>query len=200
MLKSKIADDGDDEQSAYLDHINNSGHVLLDMVNDILEITHAQAGKLTLAKEPISLCALVDEVVVECQSIRSGGMAMIENAVPEDFPLLHADRARVARMLTHLVRNALCFTPVEGSIRVEATFDADECHVAVTDTGCGIPENRLADLQEPFVQVSTDWQNHGEDAGLGLTYVKILAQWHGGMFHLDSVVGRGTSAVLTLPT
>ena len=95
---------------------------------------------------------------------------------------------------------ALRFTPVEGNIRVDASFDADGLRLVVTDTGCGIPENRLADLQEPFVQISTDWQNHSEGAGLGLTYVRNMARCHGGGFDLESVVDQGTTAILTLPT
>lgn len=199
LLKAKLSGKESAETDEYLDQIGASGTILLEMVNDILEITHAQAGTLALAKGHTALPGLVETVVVACRQRFPEDAAAIENAIPSTFPALEADPKRLARILTHLITNAQRFTPKDGAIRIGATSGTGGVEITITDTGCGIPADRLADLQEPFVQLSTDWQTHSAGAGLGLTYVKTIAECHGGAFRLESVAGEGTSAMLWLP-
>lgn len=196
LLKNKLANSPDGE---YADHIYDSGHALLAMVNDILEITHAQAGKLNLVPEAVALPALVGQVVERCCAAKSGAAARVEIMVPDTCPIIQADPATLGRVVMHLVDNALRFTPKDGKIRVEVAFDEKEICLMVGDTGCGIPEDRLADLQGAFVQLASDWRNHSEGTGLGLTYVRTMVQKFGGVFTLDSVAGEGTTAKLTFP-
>lgn len=196
LLKSQVtnADHGE-----YLTHINAGGHSLLAMVNDILEITHAQAGNLKLVTEPVNLSSLIDGVAADCREKQPGDAAMIVNAVPDTLAGVTADPSRLGRMLFHLITNALRFTPADGTIRIDAAVSQQVVRVSMTDTGCGIPADKLEALQQPFIEVSGDWETHSVGAGLGLTYVKNMAACHGGTFELESAEGEGTTAIITLP-
>lgn len=187
-----------DKYGAYLGHIKDSGNALLDMINDILEITHAQAGKLKLVEEPLLLRNLVEQVVDLCVDRATGEVPDIENNVPDTLPQIYADPVRLGRMVFHLVSNAIRFTPSQGTIRIDAASGNDGLSLRISDTGCGIPEGRLLDLQKPFAQLSDDWSHHGEGAGLGLTYVRQMAERLGGEFILESIVEKGTTATVRL--
>lgn len=199
LIGQKMGDTDKVEYGTYLDHINDSGNALLNMVNDILEITHAQAGRLRLVEEPLLLRNLVDQTIAQCTDAMDGETASVENTIPASLPQLRADPVRLGRMVFHLISNALRFTPPEGKIRVDAAIGDDGLCIQVVDTGCGIPEDRLSDLQQPFTQLSTDWTHHSEGAGLGLTYVRQIAQRLGGAFAIESKVGKGTTATVRLP-
>ena len=187
-----------DKYGAYLGHIKDSGDALLDMINDILEITHAQAGKLRLVEEPLLLRSLVEEVVEQCVSNGADDIPNIQNDVPDNLPQIYSDPLRLGRMVFHLMSNAIRFTPTEGTIRIDAASGNDGLSLRISDTGCGIPEDRLLDLQQPFAQLSNDWSHHGEGAGLGLTYVRQMAERLGGEFILESIVEKGTTATVRL--
>jgi signal transduction histidine kinase len=184
----------------YIGHINDSGNALLDMINDILEITHVQAGKLKLVEEPLLLRSLVDISVEQCLARVDGNSPEITNAVPESLPQIYTDPVRLGRMVFHLISNSIRFTPAGGKIRIEAVVDDDGLHLTVSDTGCGIPEDRLLDLQQPFSQLSNDWTHHGAGAGLGLTYVRQMAERLGGEISLESIVDEGTTVTVRLPS
>lgn len=199
LIKQQMGAGEADAYGAYLDHINDSGNALLDMVNDILEITHAQAGKLKLVEEPLLLSNLVEQVIEQSAKKAAGPIPAIENAVSNTLPQIYADPVRLGRMIFHLLSNAVRFTPADGTIRIDAAFGDDGLCIRIVDTGCGIPENKLVDLQQPFAQLSTDWTHHSEGAGLGLTYVRQMAERLGGAFILESGVGEGTTAMIRLP-
>lgn len=182
----------------YLDHINDSGTALLDMINDILEITHAQAGKLKLVEEPLLLRNLVEQVVEQCVNNRADDIPNIQNDVPDNLPQINSDPVRLGRMVFHLVSNAIRFTPAEGTIRIDADSIDDGLNLRIIDTGCGIPEDRVLDLQKPFAQLSNDWSHHSEGAGLGLAYVRQMAERLSGELILESVVDEGTTATVRL--
>ncbi|MBT5049543.1 MAG: HAMP domain-containing histidine kinase [Rhodospirillaceae bacterium] len=199
LIKHKMGDDPDGEYSTYLGHINDSGNALLDMINDILDITHAQAGRLEPADEPVLLRDLAEQIIERCVHKAGGDIAAVQNDVPGSLPEIRIDPVRLGRMIFHLITNAIRFTPPDGHIRIHADLGDDGFRVGITDTGCGIPEDRLADLQQPFAQLSTDWTHHSEGAGLGLAYVRQMAQRLGGTFVLESAAGKGTTAMVTLP-
>lgn len=199
LLKAKIGGSEGGEVDEYLGHITASGQGLLEMVNDILEITHAQAGTLALTTGQVSLPAFVETVIADCRRRRDEETANVENTIQDTLPVVEVDAKRLGRMLSHLVANALRFTPADGTIRVSAVAGPGGVEIQVTDSGCGIPAGRLIELHQPFSQMSTDWQTHSEGAGLGLAYVKTLAEFVGGDFRLESIVGEGTTAVVTIP-
>jgi signal transduction histidine kinase len=198
LLKT-IANTGGAARGDYLDAIIESGHKLLDLVNDILDVTHAYGGRLNLVEQPVMLREIVDRVIGATGAEPGKQLPRIENAVPDFLPELVADRDRVMRALTHLLANAVRFTPPEGGVTVDAAETGDGLRLRVIDTGAGIEPERLAQIQRPFAQASTDWQHHATGAGLGVTYARTIARLHGGTFAIESRPGAGTRAILTFP-
>jgi signal transduction histidine kinase len=198
LLKT-IVNTGGAARGDYLDAIIESSHKLLDLVNDILDVTHAYGGRLKLVERALSLHDVVERVLAACRNEPEKPMPRIENAVPESLPELVADRDRVMRALTHLVANAVRFTSTEGTVTVDAAETRYGLRLRVIDTGAGITSERLAQIQRPFAQAPEDWQHHSAGAGLGLTYAKTIARLHGGEFAIESTAGEGTRAILTFP-
>jgi signal transduction histidine kinase len=198
LLKT-IANTGGAARGDYLDAIIDSGHKLLDLVNDILDVTHAYGGRLTLVEQPVPLRETVDRVIAAIHPEAEEKLPRIENAVPGSLPELVADRDRVMRALTHLVGNAVRFTPPGGRVTVDAAETRDGLCLRVIDTGAGIEPERLAQIQRPFAQASEDWQHHAAGAGLGLTYARTIARLHGGTFAIESAPGAGTRAIMAFP-
>lgn len=196
LLKLTSATPG---QQEYLDHIGDSGRNLLGLVNDILDVTHAHAGELTLERGIFHLRALVENAAFSGGNITGDETAEIKNAVPEDLPGIVGDEARLGRALGHLLSNAVHATPAEGAITVSAVVGDEGLRISVRDTGAGIPPEKFAQLMQLFSTGDVNWQNHSEGAGLGLTYARAIAQLHGGGFEIDSEPGAGTVATIRLP-
>lgn len=187
-------------QAEYVTHIGDSGRQLLCLINDILDITHAHAGELTLAEVTCDLRRLVQGAVLQAEKARAGDRASIENAVPEDLPKYHVDTTRLGRAIEHLLANALAATPADGGVSVFAESDDQGLCLRIRDTGSGIPADRFAQMMQPFSTGDVNWQNHSEGAGLGLTYARVMAQLHGGRFEMESTEGVGTCVTLRLPS
>mgnify|MGYP003626328065 CR=1 FL=1 len=187
-------------QAEYVTHIGDSGRQLLSLINDILDITHAHAGELTLAEVTCDLHGLVQGAVRQAVQGRTTGSASVENAVPEDLPQFHVDTTRLGRAIEHLLANALAATPTDGSVSVFAEPDEEGICLCIRDTGSGIPADKFAQMMQPFSTGDVNWQNHSEGTGLGLTYARVVAQLHGGRFEMESTVGVGTCVSVWLPS
>lgn len=186
-------------QAEYLTHIGDSGRQLLTLINDILDITHAHVGELTLAETECDLRALVEGVIGRVAQATDIKGAAVENVIRDDLPEIFADPTRLGRAFEHLLTNALTATPADGSVTISAEINGDCLRICIRDTGSGIPADKFAQLMQPFSTGDVNWQNHSEGAGLGLTYARVVAQLHGGKFEMDSEPGVGTSVSVSLP-
>lgn len=185
-----------DEQRLYVDTIRNSGEALLVIINDVLDYSKIEAEKLTLHPEPFDLERCIHEVVMLLQpSARDKGIDMLVDYdlfLPTRFV---GDRGRVRQVLTNLVGNAVKFTP-QGHvlIRVTGVPQPEGCaiHVAVEDTGIGIPADKLDHVFGEFNQVEDDRNRQFEGTGLGLAISRRLVELMGGAVWVDSEEGRGS--------
>ena len=190
---------GDERYREYARDILASGHHLLDMINDILDMAKIEAGKMTVDLRPIDLIDPVDAAVrmirrkAEEKGIR---LTLVTN---EDVPPVAADHRAIRQMILNLVSNAIKFTDQGGEIRVSIDRKDEEVRVAVKDNGIGIPEDALPRLAEPFEQVSDTRDRNYDGTGLGLALTKSFAEMHGGRLTIASEQGRGTQVSFYLP-
>jgi two-component system cell cycle sensor histidine kinase PleC len=183
----------------YARDILTSGRHLLDLVNDVLDLSKIEAGKMVLREQPIELAVLVTRVLrlVE-ESARSKGLTL-ETVLAPDLPGLHADPRAVTQMLLNLLSNAIKFTLSGGSVRIAIRQEDGAMIIEVRDTGIGIsPENILRCL-EPFDQIDNVLTRRFEGSGLGLAITKALIEMHEGMLRLESRIGVGTTVSLIFP-
>ncbi|MBY0431719.1 MAG: two-component sensor histidine kinase, partial [Rhodospirillales bacterium] len=191
---------GNPRYREYLGHIHHSGHHLLDLINDILDLSKVEAGKVELEYLPIDVAVLVEGCLTMLGE-RASAVGLTLSARIEDEPLiLWGDERRLRQVLINLLSNAIKFTPEGGSVTVHAAA-RPEGMVALTvaDSGIGIAAEDIAKVLEPFGQVESAQSRKHQGTGLGLPLARNLVQLHGGTFHLSSQPGEGTTIVLTLP-
>ncbi len=191
----------DPEQKTYVDAVRASGKALLGLIDGILDFSRIEAGRLDLAAEPFDAAA-VAEGVVELLAPRAQdkGLEIALDVAAEVPPSLIGDADRFRQILLNLAGNAIKFTE-RGGVGVALAFGRDGLAVTVTDTGPGIPEERLPRLFEEFEQGDEKGANRHEGTGLGLAITRRLATRMGGRVEAQSRVGMGSTfrALLPLP-
>jgi signal transduction histidine kinase len=191
----------EEKQHDYVRNIEASGQRLLTLINNILDFTHIEAGKLNLS---IDDAPLLQVCQASLQTVRPQAEAKniaIEEAIDPAITSVQADQRRMQQMLTMLLDNAIKFTPQGGQAGLTVTGDREQgiVHLVVWDTGIGISPEDQARLFLPFVQVDGRLARNYEGAGLGLALAARLAELHGGSISVESEVGKGSRFVVTLP-
>ena len=188
-----------DKYPEYAHDIKTSGELLLALVNDILDLSAIEAGKKSLSKETVSL----PEVVRECFPIieeraKSYGVTLVMD-IPEDLPQLFADKMATKQILLNLLTNAVKFTPEGGVVTLRASAMNAHHIIEVSDTGTGIPVDKLETITAPFVRGQMDPHKTQEGTGLGLTIVKSLVDLHDGELEITSSLDEGTTVNVMFP-
>jgi CheY-like chemotaxis protein len=190
-------------QQTDLTAIYNSGQHLLGLINDILDLSKIEAGKMELAFEEVNVTDVISSVMSTVSGlIKDKPIRLVKN-VPEDIPHAYADPIRVRQVLLNLFSNAAKFTD-DGDITVNVQMQTSsagkpEIRISVTDTGPGIAEKDQNKLFQPFSQVDDLPTRKTGGSGLGLSISQRLIQMHGGQIGLDSDIGRGSTFYFTLP-
>jgi cell cycle sensor histidine kinase DivJ len=179
--------------------IHESGEHLLNVVNEILDMSKIEAGSFTIVKEPFDVAALVTSVCELMRHTAEQKSLMLKVHVTPNIPELTADKRACKQMLLNVISNAIKFTKENGWVQVSAFVDGDNLVFAVSDNGIGIADQDLPRLGTPFVQASSSYDLSHEGAGLGLSVVKGLARLHGGSLELSSTLGSGTLVRMVLP-
>ncbi len=193
---------GDRRYHGYARDILGSGQHLLALINDILDMSKIEAGKMTLRFEPLLISEVVQDAV---RLVRNRAeTAGLELSVRlEDLPEVEADYRAIKQVLLNLLSNAVKFTPRGGRILVEAEARpdplGDRVRITVHDTGIGISADDLERLARPFEQIESQHAKTTQGSGLGLALSKSLVEMHGGLIDLKSAPGAGTSASFSLP-
>jgi signal transduction histidine kinase len=184
----------------YARDIHQSASHLLQIINDILDLSKVEAGKIELDERAIDLHALVT-ASLRLISERAGEAGVrISNEVAPDLPGLFADERLLKQILINLLSNSIKFTPSGGTIKVQAWREANGVMaLAVVDSGIGIAEDDLPKVMEPFRQADAALSRKYEGTGLGLPLVKSFIELHRGVFELKSKVGAGTTALSRFP-
>lgn len=201
MHKQLFGPIGQQRYMEYALDIHQSGQHLLNLINDMLDLSRIEAGKYEIHEEWIDARELFDWVLnmTEPQIIATG--VEVSDFIAEDFPYFFADLRAMRQIMLNLLSNALKFTPRGKTARLSAYQDKDNGGIIleVADTGEGIPEKLLTKITEPFVQAGNVDTRRGTGTGLGLSITKLLAELHGGRLHLASVEHEGTTATICLP-
>ena len=188
---------GHDKYGEYARDIHRSGSHLLDVINDILDMSKIEAGGVPLESVPVDL----DDVTADAIRVVSGGADAKEIAICrrlEGEPTLAGDRRAVKQILINLLSIAVKFTPTGGSVSLVARGGANGVTLTIRDTGIGIPPDMIQRLGRPFVQVVNQYSKNHQGSGLGLAISRSLAELHGGSLTLDSTVGAGTTVTVVL--
>jgi cell cycle sensor histidine kinase DivJ len=190
---------GEGRYREYARLIYESGEHLLNVVNDILDMSKIEAGKFQIVREPFDVAALINSC---CDLMRhtaeQNSLSLYVDVAP-GIPELAADNRACKQMLLNVIANAIKFTEAGGWVRVSAQVEDGYVVFAVADNGIGIAEKDLPKLGRPFVQVNNSYDRNHEGTGLGLSVVKGLARLHGGSLELTSKLGEGTTATIALP-
>jgi signal transduction histidine kinase len=176
-----------------------SADALLDMVNDLLEMTHIQAGRLELAPVPMDFPEVVQHVAGRLGARAHDKALKFTLDLPPDLPLVQADDLRVEQALQHLIGNAIKFTPARGAITVRAYASDDRLVCEVEDTGAGIAPEQMPKLFQRFTQLDMSATRAAGGTGLGLSLAKALVEAQGGTIGVRSQPGQGSVFWFTLP-
>ena len=184
----------------YVDDIHESGLHLLDLIDDLLDLSKIEAGKFELQDEVIDLSVLIPAVIHKIEPDRSKKHLALDVEIATDLPRLMADQRAVERILLNLLSNAVKFTPPGGQLRVRAfALDGDIC-LAVEDSGIGIEAADLEKVLSPFGRAEQPMVRTQKGTGLGLPIVRSLIEMHGGRLILHSTPGQGTVVTAHFPT
>ncbi|NTU82286.1 MAG: response regulator [Chloroflexales bacterium] len=190
-----------ESQSAALLMIEESGHHLLDLINDVLDVSKIEAGHVVLDLNLVPIATICEASLrlVSQQALKK--QLRLTKRLDPAITKIRADGRRLKQILVNLLSNAVKFTPSGGEIGLEVTGDHERGTACFTvwDTGIGIAAADLARLFQPFVQVDSSLARAHEGTGLGLTLVSRLARLHGGSIDVASVVGQGSRFSITLP-
>jgi signal transduction histidine kinase len=200
MLHAVMGQIDNERYRSYVADIHSSGTHLLEIIDDILDLSKAEAGKLELSEDIFDLQKVVRWVaaLIGTRAQKAGLTAAFRFS--EDLPLLRADERKTKQVLLNLISNALKFTPPGGTIEILGRFD-DEIglRITVADNGIGIASGDLERVLQPFEQVDHSLSRHYHGTGLGLPLVKAFMERHGGTLELHSRLGVGTRAEIVFP-
>ncbi len=197
LLSEQTAGFLNSKQQRFVGHIQQGARHLLALINDILDLSKVEAGRMQLQRENVDVGGVVAEVLT---SIRSAALAkhiQVQSSVGPGV-LAHADRIRFRQILLNLLSNAVKFTPDGGKVSVEAICRRRIVTLSVSDTGIGIPPEEQESIFDAFHQVGISTRGVKEGTGLGLAITKRLVEEHGGRIWVESTPGKGTRLTFTV--
>ena len=186
-------------QAQALHTVQESGKHLLAVINDILDLSKIEAGRIVLVREPVTVepvCISATRIVKEAAKRKN--IALATSVEPADLEV-PGDARRLKQVLVNLLSNAVKFTPSGGSVGLAASRAGELVRLVVSDTGIGIAPEDLPRLFQPFVQLDSRLSREHEGTGLGLALVRRLVDLHGGRVSVDSTPGEGTKVTVELP-
>jgi len=178
--------------------VREGGSHLLELINDVLDISKIEAGQLQVTMEPFDLSGLIDKTIQKLQPLVNKNKIRFEVEVAPNIAEITSDNKRVDQILLNLLGNAIKFTK-KGSILVECLLRDSEVLVRITDTGTGIREKDMDFLFKPFRQIDTNTNRQHEGTGLRLSICKRLVDLLGGQISAKSEWGKGSVFSFTLP-
>ena len=191
-----------EKRGRFLTIINDETDRLARLINDILDLTKIEAGKLSWHITRVSLPEVITTSVTNMRSLADNKSLAIRQNVPDSLPWLYGDRDRLLQVITNILSNAIKFTPDGGKISIEASSQEDprrQIIVHIVDTGVGIPHKHLDSIFEKFRRAGDALTNTFEGTGLGLAITKQIVEYHGGRIWAESALGSGTTFSFTLP-
>jgi signal transduction histidine kinase len=199
VLLERMFGEVNPKQEEYLNDILSSGKHLLSLINDILDLSKIEAGRMELEAQPFDLPAALDNALTLIRERAARHSIGLEVHVDPWIGEVVADERKVKQVLLNLLSNAVKFTGEGGKITMSAALNGDAVAVSVADTGIGIAAEDREAVFEEFRQVGTDYARKREGTGLGLALARRLVELHGGTLALESEVGKGSTFTFTIP-
>jgi signal transduction histidine kinase len=188
-----------DKQTHYLSRILLNAERLTRILNEVLDLSKIEAGKMELLRRSMSLHEIFTDLLEGFQPLAQLKSISMEVTPTEGMPTVHADRDKLYEVLANLLDNAIKFTPTGGRVQIGAQIlDSRYIKVGVSDTGCGISEEHLLKIFDKFYRVQSS-SEHVAGAGLGLAITRGLVELHGGTIAVESASGKGSHFYFTLP-
>jgi two-component system, cell cycle sensor histidine kinase PleC len=182
----------------YVADIRRSGQFLLDVINDILDMSKIEAGRTDLELEQVDVKAVIDDAVRLVGPRAAESHVEVHVTCPSGL-LLQADKRALKQVLLNLMSNAVKFTPEGGNVSIDTRVGDGQLMLDIVDTGIGIPQRDIEKLGRPFEQVENQFTKSKGGSGLGLAISKSLVELHGGSLHIASVLNKGTTVTVSLP-
>ncbi|MDK2947219.1 PAS domain S-box-containing protein [Methanolobus vulcani] len=187
------------EQEKYLQIIYNSGKSLLNLVNQVLDLSEIECGSLEFKPELITIKNVIEDVQKRAKFLSSKKNISIDSSIEENIPIIKADFNKFRGIIFNLVENAIKFTPEDGRVNIIVRKKDNSLEISVIDSGIGITDEDIKKIFMPFVQADDSTTRKYGGAGLGLTLVKEYVKMHGGTLQVESEVGKGSTFTISLP-
>jgi signal transduction histidine kinase len=199
VLSERMFGELNEKQADYMKDIHESGRHLLSLINDILDLSKIEAGRMELEPSDFDLpSALSNAMTLVRERAQRHGIAL-GLKLDQTLSSIRADERKFKQIVLNLLSNAVKFTPDGGRVDVNATLGKDMVEIAVSDTGIGIAPEDQAAVFEEFKQVGRDYTRKAEGTGLGLALTKRFVELHGGTIRLESAPGKGSTFTFTIP-
>ena len=199
VLLDRLFGELNEKQEEYLEDIRDSGRHLLELLNEILDLSKVEAGRMELEIGDASLCEALEHGVAMVRERASRQGLSLDVVVDPDVDVVVADPLRLKQVILNLLTNAVKFTPSGGRVEARAQRVGAEVQVSVEDTGIGIAEDQLERIFESFQQGPRSVSGAAEGTGLGLTLSKRIVELHGGRLWVESRLGHGSTFTFALP-
>lgn len=200
LIRDQAFGPNSDRYVSYAEDINNSGKLLLDLINDILDMSRIEAGRFALGEEILSLDGAIQDCLRLVSPRATEGHVLLEFTPMPTAPAIRADARSLKQILLNVLSNAVKFTPQNGSVRIATAIDeGGNLKIIITDTGIGIPADVVPNLFAPFRQGDNSISRRFGGTGLGLAISRKLIELHGGNIEIESEIGHGTTVSLTFP-
>ncbi len=198
ILLQKLGGPLNEEQAKQLGMVSNSARHLLDLINDVLDISKIEAGQLNVFNETFNLRDSMEKVVKSAQPLADRKGIELSSKITGDIGMITSDRRRVEQILLNLISNAVKFTE-QGYVRVQGEMKGDKVIIAVQDSGIGIKKEDIGLLFNAFQQIESGITRKYDGTGLGLSICKKLAHLLGGEIEVESEWGKGSTFRFILP-
>ncbi len=200
LIRDQAFGPNSDRYVNYAEDINNSGKLLLDLINDILDMSRIEAGRFLLGEETLSLEGAIQDCIRLVSPRATEGHVHLDFSHDASLPAILADARSLKQILLNVLSNAVKFTPENGSVRITTTTsETGSLKIIIRDTGIGIPAEVLPSLFAPFRQGDSSISRRFGGTGLGLAISRKLIELHGGSIEIESETGRGTTVSLNFP-
>jgi signal transduction histidine kinase len=199
VLRERLFGDLNAKQADYIADIHSSGHHLLSLINDILDLSKIEAGRMELDLATFSIPQALANALVLIRERAARHGVRLDLKVDEDVGEYRGDERKFKQIMLNLLSNAVKFTPTDGQVSVHASCSDRQIRIAVRDTGVGIAPADQAALFEAFRQVGNDRTRKAEGTGLGLALTRKLIELHGGTIQVKSEAGKGSCFTISLP-
>jgi len=199
LMRDEVPGEINEEQRQCLEDVLGSSQHLLNLINDVLDLSKIESGKAELNLTNLALSEAIEPLTRTMLPVLAAGQLSLDIEIEKELPLVQADKAKVSEVLLNLLSNATKFTLGGGKLKIEAVRKGNWCQVSVIDNGIGIKEEDQEQIFEPFCQLDNPLTKEKRGTGLGLALVKQIVEKHGGRICVESEYGKGSRFTFTLP-